>query len=55
MANVTVLPKPEVNGVGLVRYRCSLCDELMDPADAVIVEDCSYHPEHAPKEDDDGS
>ena len=51
MTNVARLPKPEIRGAGTVRYRCADCGDLMDPADAVIVADRSYHPEHAPKED----
>lgn len=52
--NIPTLPKPEVKGFGTVRYRCAGCGDLMDPEDAVMVADRSYHPEHAPKEDDDG-
>jgi hypothetical protein len=52
--NDTTMPRPKVQGTGTVRYRCAVCGDLMDPADAVIVADRSYHPEHAPKEDDDG-
>lgn len=52
MVNVRVsLPKPEIRGVGHVWYRCATCGELMEPADAVIVADRSYHPDHAPSGD----
>ena len=44
------LPKPEIKGVGHVRYRCASCGELMEPRDAVIVADRSYHPSHAPED-----
>lgn len=55
MANVLVrLPKPEIRGVGHVRYRCATCGELDEPERMVIVADRSYHPDHAPKERTDG-
>ena len=55
MAVVIVnLPKPEVRGVGHVRYRCATCGELMEPEAAVVVDARSYHPDHAPKERTDG-
>ena len=44
-----VLPKPEVRGVGHVLYRCATCGEQMEPEDSVIVNDLSYHPDHAPE------
>jgi hypothetical protein len=43
------LPKPKVEGVGQVLYRCAECGEQMLPEDAVIVADKSYHPDHAPE------
>lgn len=45
----TQLPKPEIRGVGHVQYRCAGCGGLMDPEQAVIVNDLSYHPEHTPE------
>ena len=54
MAGQPLLPKPEIRGVGHVQYRCSSCDELMEPEDAVIVDDRSYHPEHSPENVNDG-
>lgn len=51
MAEVRVhLPKPEVRGVGHIRYRCAACGVLMEPEDAVMIADRSYHPEHVPEE-----
>jgi hypothetical protein len=44
------LPKPEIRGVGQIQYRCAECGELMDPDQAVIVYDRSYHPDHVPEE-----
>jgi hypothetical protein len=49
MAGEPVLPKPEIRGVGKVLYRCADCGEMMEPADAVIVNDLSYHLDHAPE------
>ena len=55
MTDVRVdLPKPEIRGEGRVLYRCASCGEQMEPEDAVIRNDRSYHPEHAPREDPDG-
>lgn len=48
--NDTRLPKPEIRGVGRVLYRCATCGELMEPADAVIRDNRSYHPDHAPED-----
>ena len=45
----TRLPKPEIRGVGHVQYRCATCGELMEPTDAVIVANLSYHPNHVPE------
>lgn len=54
MADVRVaLPKPEIKGIGHVLYRCAGCGELMEPTDAVIVADRSYHPAHLPENDTD--
>ena len=47
-ARATV-PKPEVRGIGRVLYRCAECGELMEPTDAVIVNDKSYHLAHQPE------
>lgn len=55
MINIPSIPKPKVDGVGRVLYRCAECGEQMEPADAVIVHDKSYHPEHAPENTPDGS
>lgn len=53
MSDVKVsLPKPEVKGVGRIQYRCASCGDLMDPEDAVIVNDKSYHLAHAPEDED---
>jgi hypothetical protein len=52
MAGEPVLPKPEVRGVGQVLYRCADCGEMMEPKDAVIVNDLSYHLDHAPEMND---
>lgn len=52
--NDTQLPKPEVKGVGHIQYRCASCGELMDPEDALIVAERSYHRAHAPQEPQDG-
>lgn len=46
------LPRPEIKGVGHVRYRCAACGELMEPEDAVIVADRPYHPAHQPETPD---
>jgi hypothetical protein len=43
------LPKPEIRGVGHVRYRCAKCGELMEPEDATLIGGQSYHPHHAPE------
>jgi hypothetical protein len=43
------LPKPEIRGVGHVRYRCAKCGEMMEPTEAVIVNQLSYHKDHAPE------
>lgn len=48
------LPKPEIRGVGHVRYRCAACGDLMEPEVAVLVASRSYHPAHAPKENVNG-
>lgn len=48
----TFVPKPKVDGVGKVMYRCATCGEQMEPEAAVIVADKSYHPEHAPENTD---
>ena len=48
------VPKPKVDGVGQILYRCATCGEQMQPAAAVIVADKSYHPEHAPEQPTDG-
>ena len=50
MTSDTRLPKPELKGVGHIQYRCAECGELMEPEDAVLVHNRSYHPDHAPKE-----
>lgn len=47
---VFTLPKPKVEGIGHILYRCADCGNLMDPEGAVIVRDRAYHPEHAPEE-----
>lgn len=52
MANDALLPKPEIRGVGHVQYRCSFCEELMEPEDAVLVNGLAYHPDHKPEEPD---
>lgn len=52
---ITWLPRPKVDGVGRVLYRCADCGEQLEPDDAVIVADQSYHPEHAPETPDNGS
>lgn len=52
--NAPTLPKPELRGSGTVRYRCRACGDLMDPAEAVVRDGHSWHPEHAPKEGHDG-
>lgn len=49
MPGDAVLPKPEVRGEGTVLYRCEDCGEMMEPKDAVIVNDLSYHLDHAPE------
>jgi hypothetical protein len=49
MAGFPTLPKPEVRGTGKVMYRCAACGELMEPEQAVIVADLSYHPDHTPE------
>jgi len=49
MGGEALLPKPEIRGEGHVQYRCADCGELMEPEAAVIANDQSYHPEHAPK------
>lgn len=51
MAAETWLPKPEVRGEGRIQYRCADCGDLMEPDDAVLVNDKSYHPDHAPETD----
>lgn len=43
------LPKPEIRGIGKIMYRCAACGELLEPAEAVLVDDLSYHPDHAPE------
>lgn len=48
--STTVLPSPELRGAGSVRYRCAGCGADMDPADAVLQDGRSWHPEHSPKE-----
>lgn len=48
------LPKPEVRGTGAVMYRCTECGEMMDPVEAVIVAQQSYHLDHAPEAPDNG-
>ena len=45
------LPKPEIRGIGHILYRCADCGETMEPEQAVIVADLSYHPEHSPEID----
>lgn len=50
--NRTELPKPEIRGVGRVLYRCDRCGETMEPADSVIVDGKSYHPDHQPETPD---
>lgn len=52
--NEANVAKPEVKGVGEIRYRCAACGELMPPDDAVIVADQSYHPDHQPEEPENG-
>jgi hypothetical protein len=52
MAGLPVLPKPEIHGEGHILYRCASCGELMEPTEAVIIADLSYHPEHAPEKPD---
>lgn len=49
MTSETRLPKPEIRGVGHVLYRCAACGEMMEPEQAVLVADLSYHPEHIPE------
>ena len=49
MSGEPLLPKPEIRGVGHIQYRCSFCEELMEPEDAVIVNGLSYHPDHVPE------
>ena len=48
----TLLPKPKVDGVGHILYRCAACGEQLEPDAAVIVADQSYHPDHAPENPD---
>jgi hypothetical protein len=48
------LPKPEIRGIGHVLYCCAECGEMMEPTAAVIVNDRSYHPHHAPEITTDG-
>lgn len=50
--NETRLPKPELRGVGKILYRCASCGEMMEPEQAVLVADLSYHPEHVPETND---
>jgi hypothetical protein len=54
MTSDTRLPKPELRGVGHIRYRCADCGQLMEPEDAVIVQGQSYHVHHQPEETDHG-
>ena len=49
MAGDAKLPKPELRGVGKVQYRCAFCGELMEPEEAVMVADLSYHSDHVPE------
>lgn len=52
MAGQPFLPKPEIRGVGYVLYRCAKCGELMEPTEAVVIANLSYHLDHQPKESD---
>ena len=47
---IFALPKPKLEGIGHILYRCADCGELMEPEEAVIVRDCSYHSEHTPED-----
>ena len=49
MTDVAWLPRPKVDGIGRVLYRCATCGEQMEPERAVIVNAKSYHPEHLPE------
>jgi hypothetical protein len=48
----TTLPRPKVDGIGRVLYRCAECGEQMEPEQAVIADGKSYHPEHLPENPD---
>jgi len=48
--NTQQFPKAKVEAYGDILYRCADCQELMKPEDAVIVNDKSWHVEHAPQE-----
>jgi hypothetical protein len=50
--NIPLLPRPKVDGIGRVLYRCATCGEQMEPEQAVIVSGKSYHPEHLPERTD---
>jgi hypothetical protein len=49
MTSQTRLPKPEIRGEGRVLYRCADCGEMMEPEEAVIIADLSYHLDHTPE------
>ncbi len=49
MSNIPILPKPKVDGIGHIRYRCATCGEQMEPEHAVISGGKSYHPDHVPE------
>lgn len=54
MSDDARLPVAEVQGIGSVLYRCERCGEMMNPQESVIRDEKSYHPDHAPEENEDG-